>query len=117
MGRPVMHFEIGCTDSPRTENFYSQLFKWTIEHMGPAAMVNTGSDMGINGHITSLGHEPRHYITFYVHVEDFTPYLEKVESLGGKVLVQPTEIPNAGHFAWLGDPDGNIVGLWKPLAR
>jgi hypothetical protein len=33
--------------------------------------------------------------------------------------VPPVEIPT-GTFAWLADPDGNIVGLWKarePAAR
>jgi uncharacterized protein len=112
-----MHFEIGCTNSPRTQDFYTRLFDWKVEPMGAAAMIATGSDAGIQGHITSLGHEPQHYITFYVHVDDVAGYLKKAESLGGKTLVPPTEVPNAGHFAWLADPDGNIVGLWKPLVR
>jgi uncharacterized protein len=116
MGRPVMHFEIGCRDSAKTQAFFSQLFDWKIEPMGPAAMIMTGGD-GINGHITSLGHEPHNYVTVYVDVDDLSVSLKKAETLGGKTLVPPTEVPNAGHFAWLADPDGNIMGLWKPLAK
>jgi hypothetical protein len=28
MGRPVIHFEIGCRDAAKTEQFYSKLFDW-----------------------------------------------------------------------------------------
>jgi predicted enzyme related to lactoylglutathione lyase len=38
--------------------------------------------------------------------------LKKAESLGGKTLVPPVNIP-AGTFAWMQDPEGNTVGLWK----
>jgi uncharacterized protein len=115
MGRPVVHFEIGCRDSARTQAFFTQLFDWKIQAAGPAAMIDTGGQAGINGHITSLGHEPHHYLTFYVQVDDIPPYLAKVQTLGGKTLVPPVEIPT-GTFAWFADPDGNAIGLWKPKA-
>ena len=117
MGRPVVHFEIGCKDSPRTQAFYSRLFDWKIEMFGSAAMITTGDGGGINGHITSLGHEPHQYVTIYVQVDDLQAYLDRAASLGGKTLVPPTEVPGAGHFAWLADLDGNIIGLWKPAGR
>jgi uncharacterized protein len=113
MGNPVVHFEIGCGDSARTAEFFSKLFDWKTEAMGPATMINTGADTGIQGHITALGHEPHHYVTVYVQVDDVQAYLNKAQSLGGKIMVPPVEIPT-GTFAWLGDPDGNIIGLWKP---
>jgi uncharacterized protein len=111
MGRPVVHFEIGCRNSEKTQEFYSQLFDWKIQAMGPAAMIapETG---GIAGHITTLGHEPHRYTIFYVDVEDVAAALKKAESLGGKTLVPPVEIP-IGTFAWMQDPEGNTIGLWK----
>jgi predicted enzyme related to lactoylglutathione lyase len=112
MGQPVVHFEIGCRDSTRTAEFFKQLFDWQITPAGPASMIDTTAGTGINGHISSLGHEPHHYVTFYVGVDDVPAYLAKAESLGGKILVPPVEIPQ-GIFAWLADPDGNVVGLWK----
>jgi predicted enzyme related to lactoylglutathione lyase len=39
MGRPAVHFEIGCRDSQKTQEFYSKLFDWKIQPMGPAAMI------------------------------------------------------------------------------
>jgi predicted enzyme related to lactoylglutathione lyase len=111
-GRPVVHFEIGCRNSAKTREFYGRLFDWQIQ-AGAASTIQTGAGRGIDGHITALGHEPEHYVTFYVEVEDIKSYLDKAAALGGKTLVPAVKIPT-GHFAWLGDPDGNIVGLIQP---
>jgi predicted enzyme related to lactoylglutathione lyase len=113
MGCPVVHFEIGCRDKARTEEFFRTLFGWTMTAGGPALMIDTGAGSGINGHITSLGHEPHHYTLLYVEVDDIPAYLAKAESLGGKTLVPPVTIPT-GTFAWFADPDGTTVGLWTP---
>ncbi|MGA2694938.1 MAG: VOC family protein [Terriglobales bacterium] len=112
MGQPVVHFEIGCRDIGKTANFFSKLFGWNMQAAGPATMINTGADTGIQGHITSLGHEPSHYTIFYVQVDDVKAYLDKVAALGGKMLVPPVDIPT-GTFAWFADPEGNTIGLWK----
>jgi len=111
MGRPVVHFEIGCRDSAKTQEFYRQMFDWKIALFGPAAMIEPETG-GVGGHISALGHEPHNYTIFYVDVEDVAAALKKAESLGGKTLVPPVDIP-AGTFAWMQDPEGNTVGLWK----
>jgi len=108
MGCPVVHFEIGCRDRARIETFYRRLFDWNINPMG----VVDSSPSGIGGHINALGHEPHNYTTFYIEVNDVAAYLEKAGGLGGRTLVGPIEIPN-GTFAWMADPEGNVVGLWK----
>jgi predicted enzyme related to lactoylglutathione lyase len=113
MSQPVVHFEIGCRDLIRTVAFFSDLFGWKMQPAGPATMIDTGSGSGIHGHITNLGHEPHQYTIFYVQVDDVQAYLEKAEALGGKTLVPPVEIPT-GTFAWIADPGGNTIGLWKP---
>ena len=92
------------------------MFGWTLtESGGPATMIDTGGGSGINGHMSSLGHEPHHYATFYVQVDDIPAYLAKIESLGGKTIVPPVTIPT-GTFAWFADPDGTTIGLWTPKA-
>jgi predicted enzyme related to lactoylglutathione lyase len=116
MGRPVVHFEIGCRDRAKTGEFYAQLFGWEITAAGPASIVDTGSPEGVQGHLTSLGHEPEHYTMFYVDVEDVQAALDQAVGLGGKTLVPPITIP-AGTFAWFADLDGNTIGLIKPATR
>jgi predicted enzyme related to lactoylglutathione lyase len=112
-GRPVVHFEIGCRDNAKTRDFYAKLFDWQIKGDATASTIQTGGGKGIDGHITTLGHEPEHYVTFYVEVEDIQSCLDKVVGMGGKKIVGPVKIPT-GHFAWFADPDGNIVGLLQP---
>ena len=114
MAHPVVHFEVGCKDSAKTQQFYASLFGWKIQQAGPAAMIDAGG--GPTGHITALGHEPYHYTIFYVEVEDVQAYLDKAQSLGGKTLVPPVPIPT-GTFAWMADPEGNTIGLWKPASK
>ena len=117
MGQPVVHFEIGCRDSAKLQGFYGELFDWKFQAYGRSAMVNTGQTVGIQGHISALGHEPYNYVTVYVQVDALQAFLNKAANLGGKTLVPPTEVPGAGHFAWLADPEGIVVGLWKPAAK
>lgn len=114
MGRPVVHFEIGCTEVARTQKFFAELFDWQIQAAGTtAAMIQTASEKGIQGHITNLGHDPTHYTLFYVEVPDIQAALDKAVALGGKVVVPPVKIPT-GKFAWFSDLDGNTIGLLQP---
>jgi len=117
MGQPVVHFEIGCRNAAKTQAFYAKLFDWKIEPYGPAGMIQTGASGGIQGHINALGHEPHNYTIVYVQVDDLQKYLDKAGQQGGKTVVPPTEVPGMGYFAWFADPEGTIVGLWKPAAR
>jgi predicted enzyme related to lactoylglutathione lyase len=116
MSKPVVHFEIGCTDTAKAAEFYGSLFGWGGAQMGPAFMIQTGSERGIQGHISALGHEPYHYTIFYVEVSDIAAHLAKAQELGGKVVVPRVDIPNYGSFAWFADPEGNTIGLWTPAA-
>jgi predicted enzyme related to lactoylglutathione lyase len=116
VGSAVVHFEIGCRNSEQTARFYTTLFDWKASPYGPAQMIDTQSEAGIRGHITTLGHEPHNYVLLYAQVDDLQSYLDKAEKLGAKTLITPTEVPGMGHFAWLKDPEGTIFGLWKPMA-
>jgi uncharacterized protein len=114
MGRPVVHFEIGCRDKAKSGDYYSKLFGWTVDGSAPMSSdIDTGGAKGIPGHFTSLGHEPEHFVTFYVDVEDVQASLDKAVALGGKKVVGPVPFPG-GTFAWFTDPDGNLIGLLKP---
>ena len=118
MAAPIVHFEIGVQDVAKAQRFYGPLLGWEFSAYGPAAMVsNVGpmaGTMGIGGHINALGHPPHNYCVVYAQVEDLAATIARAQELGGKQLVPPTEIPGMGHFAWLADPEGNTVGIWKP---
>ena len=118
MGKPVVHFEIGGRDREKASAFYSDLFGWSTTDSGPYSKdVHTAAERGIMGHLTALGHEPHNYVMIYVEVEDIPLYLQKVEELGGQVIIPHTEVPGQGSFAWFNDIDGNMLGLWQSAAE
>ena len=48
-----------------------------------------------------------------MRVDDLQASLDRAETLGGKALVPPTDLPDGyGRFAMFADPDGNTIGLW-----
>ena len=108
---PVMHFEIGCKDIRKTTEFYTSLFNWTPTNAGIASYINTNSPEGIQGHLTSLGHEPNNYVTVYIQVENIEEQLKKIEKAGGQKIIGPIRLPTGEKFAWFKDIDGNIIGL------
>jgi uncharacterized protein len=79
-----------------------------------AANIETGSPQGVQGHITALGHDPQNYTIFYVDVDDVKAALDHAVSLGAKPVVGPVKFPG-GTFAWFTDPEGNMIGLLKPV--
>ncbi len=125
MPAPIVHFEIGCKDIKKTQEFYGKLLGWEFESGGPnMAMVGNlghGADPkgdasgGIGGHISALGHPPHQYVTVYAQVDDIEATLAKVERLGGKTMIPKQEVPGMGWFAWFTDPEGNTVGLWTSM--
>lgn len=112
MSNPVVHFEIASDKAKELQAFYSQLFGWKVDTNNPVeyGMVTTGSDRGIAGGIgPAMGGPSR--VTFYVEVDDLQAYLDKAESLGGKTLMEPDQVPGGPRLAMFQDPDGNITGL------
>jgi predicted enzyme related to lactoylglutathione lyase len=110
-GHPVVHFEIGCKDLAGTTAFYTDIFGWTATPIPSASLLDTHSTKGVQGHITSLGHEPHQYVTFYIEVDDIDEMLSRIEKSGGKKLVPPVPLPDGRKFAWFGDPGGNMIGI------
>ena len=122
MGTPVVHFEIMSRNGKRAHDFYTSLFQWNINSDNPMnyGLVNTGLKKGIQGGIGQTDANTPPCVTFYVGVEDIQGYLDKAVTLGGRIVVPVTEIPNMVTFAQFADLDGNVVGLVKnsmPVAR
>lgn len=108
---PVVHFEILTADYEALAKFYSDLFGWKVEtrHEMSYSIIDTASGSGINGGIGKAQDEQS--VKFYIEVPDLKVALDKIGKLGGKTLVEPTEIPAVVTFAQFADPDGNILGL------
>jgi predicted enzyme related to lactoylglutathione lyase len=117
MSKPsVGWFEITGKDGPALQRFYSSLFDWEVADAGDGSgygLVAAG-ERGIAGGIGASQDGGDGGVTFYVEVDDPAAFLEKIETLGGKTVVPPTEIPNVDlTFAFFADPEGHVVGLSK----
>lgn len=115
MGQPVVHWEISGKDGKALQEYYATLFDWKVDTNNPwdYGMVETGGEGGINGGIMQSPHGMPS-VTLYVHVDDVQAYLDKATGLGGTVSTPPSDMEGIGTIAHFTDPDGNLVGLYKP---
>jgi predicted enzyme related to lactoylglutathione lyase len=113
MARPVVHFEIGATDAAKLNEFYRQMFDWSVDTSMPGYGLIAAANGGIGGGILQTREGMPPYLTFYVAVDDLDAALADAERLGGKTVVPPTPIPSVGAFAMFEDPEGHMIGLMK----
>ena len=116
MTRPVVHFEIHGKDGAKLQEFYRSLFGWEIDANNPMqyGMVTPGiggPPEGVGGGITSSDAAPM--VTIYVQVVSLDETLAKAESMGGKTVMPPMDIPDGPTMARFSDPEGNVIGLVK----
>lgn len=114
MGNPVIRFEIGCKDRPATQRFYENAFGWRIQTGAITGEIDTGAGRGIEGALTALGHDPHTYVMVYMETDDIDAAAARVVAHGGAVVIGPLDIPDGkGRFAWVTDPEGNMLGLFQ----
>ena len=112
MPNPVVHWEISSTQPAKIQEFFKNLFDWHVDADNPMnyGVVDAHVEGSISGGIGPTQGGPG-MVTFYVQVDDLQAYLDKAESLGGKTITPPTEIPGAVTMALFTDPDGNTIGM------
>jgi predicted enzyme related to lactoylglutathione lyase len=118
MPNPVMHFEVmAATNVAGVRKFYADAFGWTVDADNPMnyGLVDTGAGMGINGGIGAPMPGGPSYATFYVAVDDLAAALARIETLGGRTVMPPMDVPDGKvSIAMFRDPAGNLIGLVKP---
>jgi predicted enzyme related to lactoylglutathione lyase len=108
--RPVVHFEITALDPERLRKFYSALFNWEIGN-GPIMSFGAGyggPEPGPGGHIRG---SERSGVTLYIQVRDLRTSLDRAVELGGRITMEPIDLPNTPTLAGITDPEGNPVTL------
>jgi predicted enzyme related to lactoylglutathione lyase len=111
MAQPVVHFEVVGKDGAKLRQFYSGLFDWEIDASNPQNYgIVQPTAPGIGG---GVGQSPdgSTHVTWYVQVDDLQAALDKAESLGGKTVMAPDEVPGGPALAMFADPEGNVIGL------
>jgi uncharacterized protein len=113
MAHPVMHFEVGGREPEKLMSFYGDLFGWGTTPAGPGYWLVPPQDGGIGGGFMQTRGDMPAYVTVYVEVEDLAATLQRAAELGGRAIVQPTDIPGVGAFGLFSDPEGNVIGVMR----
>ncbi len=136
---PVVHFEMGYEDKKRMADFYSQVFGWKNQMMGPQmgnyVVATTGESDDPSGRPTKPGYinggfyqkteNPlSHAPSVVIAVDDIHASMKEVEKAGGKILggmdqagkhtMDPQEIPGVGLWISFQDTEGNRVSMLQP---
>ena len=113
MPNPVVHFEVVGRDGPALQRFYREVFDWEVNADNPMAYgLVEAQGAGIGGGVgTALEEDAGPYVTVYIEVADLRAALDRVEALGGTVVMDVTTIPGMVTMAMFRDPEGNLIGL------
>ena len=126
---PVVHFELPAKDKKRVSEFYSKVFGWEMQQLGPEmgdyimTMTTDSDEKGplkpgaINGgffdykddELNKVGH-------VVISVEDIDQTIEDIKASGGEVKTDKMDIPGVGVYVSIKDTEGNIVGVLQPPA-
>jgi len=125
MTQPALHgrfvwYDLMTEDPEAAQGFYTKLVGWgTQQWEGSQPYTMWTNENAPVGGVMQLPEEakqggaPSHWLA-YVGTDDVAATTARAEELGAKVLVPPTEIPNAGTFAVLQDPQGAVFAAYTP---
>lgn len=113
MGHPVTQWQMLSRDPDALASFYSTLFGWTIDAANPLGYrrISTESSRGIPGGIWPSPPTGHGFVQLFVEVDDAATHLDKALSLGAKVIIPLTPLPEGGRLAILMDPEGITFGI------
>jgi predicted enzyme related to lactoylglutathione lyase len=113
--------ELFTTDPVKAGRFYAETIGWVLEpvDMGPMGLYtlfkragqqeNKGGMMPIGPHQEGI---PSHWLAYFA-VASVDEATVQAKSLGARVQVEPTDIPNIGRFSVVADPQGAVLALYE----
>jgi predicted enzyme related to lactoylglutathione lyase len=110
--------DLSSADTAGSRGFYSKLFGWQID-------VNPDPKYGGYGRATVQGRDAAGITptqakeqptawNFYIHTDDVDATTRAVEAAGGKIAMQPLDVPDQGRMAVFQDPTGAYISVWQP---
>ena len=112
-------YELMTTDPKAAVAFYGEVVGWKTQLWEDGGYTMWVSSQGPIGGVMTLPEEakkmgaPPHWMA-HVEVADVDKTVARVRELGGKVYVEPENIPKIGRFSVIADPQGAILSVYKP---
>lgn len=109
--------ELHTRDFQGAKDFYSSVFGWSYDDMGDGVELRYAtfkrpdgeSVGGINDDTLHPGDNPAYWLTWF-QADDVVASTDKAVSLGGSVMMPPSETP-FGHMAIVSGAQGEMFGL------
>jgi uncharacterized protein len=111
----ITHIEIPAPDFTAAVEFYTNVFNWeveliTVDHYAFFRIGNTGSGGGLDASLMPAPERTGPQLV--IDTNDIEAMLSKIESNGGIIIQEKTEIPGGhGFYAVFNDPNGNYLQL------
>jgi predicted enzyme related to lactoylglutathione lyase len=113
--------DLGSPDAEAAAAFYGGLFGWKAEmdprpEAGGYGMFTlSGKNVAGLGPMMNPDHPP--FWAVYITVADADETLSKATADGGKVVMGPMDVFDAGRMGVLQDAVGSFVSIWQPKAH
>lgn len=116
-GAPIW-VELYTSDPDAATAFYSRVFGWTVVESGPefggyrtfehdgGRVAGCMRNDGITGGTDQW--------CVYLESDDVEATVRMAEANGGSIEIEPTQVGDLGHMAFVRDPAGELVGIWQP---
>ncbi|MEU4803903.1 VOC family protein [Actinosynnema sp. NPDC023587] len=109
--------DLGSPDVDRTVSFYTGVFGWEFQSLGPDAggygfFRQGGRTVAAIGPLTDG--DANAAWTVYFHTRDADATAKAVVEAGGKVRVDPFDVFTNGRTAQLSDPGDAGFAIWQP---
>jgi predicted enzyme related to lactoylglutathione lyase len=117
---PVCYWELASHDAGKTVAFLNELFGWRFAY-DPATTIHERApqapdDDGIGGGVFTLRTARLPFLTVYVRVDDIDDMAQRVERLGGLVVVPVTELAGGARICLFNEPCGVTLAMIQPAA-
>ncbi len=107
--------ELMTSDIEGAKAFYTKMFGWELEDIQkemPYTLVkiNGQESAGMMTMPPEAAGMPPMWGA-YVTIDDVDASAKQVEELGGKILLEPRDIPEVGRFCVISDPQGATLSM------
>lgn len=128
---PIVHFELPVNDLEKARKFYGETFGWKLQDW---PMPDGSTYIGV--HTTPIDEKTRQPLkpgainggimkktdkvkapVFAVTVASINEKVAMIEKAGGKVVMPKMDMMGMGFYAYVTDPEGNVLGLWEDVAK
>ncbi len=111
----IVHIELSAKDRKALSRFYTDVFGWEMQHLDDMNYTTFKAGDGVGGGFNPITEtNPVGTVLIYIETDDVTASLNDIKKAGGTIISPEMEIPNTGKFGIFRDPQGNMIGLFKP---